>query len=296
MLPASYQAALLRLIIAWLRSVKSRDRQKPISQKCKCLISFSSTLRVRLIKFVVYWPFWQQFPFWNPKNRINARFDRLSKQSSTFSELFVGWQLSLPKTISSGPHSRRFAIKSPTSSRQWRKTPAFTSRSCTWTERWRKTISWCNFKRIFLGFLFVSRDWQPFKITFCYQLVTHIFSVRSQTKHTTSLGCAIAAARAEGIDLIDFSPQNRSYSVKVHHDTYLPTSTDEDRKGRNKKWKMAVERSYGWATSIKSNEMTSKLKYLPHKPSSRLLCKLWDSLRQHHSSIHLLIRIKRCQC
>lgn len=99
-------------------------------------------------------------------------------------------------------------------------------------------------------------------------------TVRSQTKHTTSLGCAIAAARAEGINLIDFSPQNRSYSVKVHHDTYLPTSTDEDRKARNKKWKMAVERSYGWATSLKSTAMTSKLKYSRRKPLSSFLCKL----------------------
>ncbi|CRK92968.1 CLUMA_CG006499, isoform A [Clunio marinus] len=82
--------------------------------------------------------------------------------------------------------------------------------------------------------------------------------IRSQTNDTTSFGCAIAAARAEGIDLIDFTPQNRVYNVKVHHDTYLPTLTDEDRKGRNKKWKMAVERSYGWATSIKSAEMTNE--------------------------------------
>lgn len=83
--------------------------------------------------------------------------------------------------------------------------------------------------------------------------------MRSQTKDTTSLGCAIAAAAAEGIDLFDFSPQNRRYSVKVHHDTYLPTTTVEDRRARNRKWKMAVERSYGWATSIKSTKMTSNL-------------------------------------
>ena len=90
-------------------------------------------------------------------------------------------------------------------------------------------------------------------------MTSNFVTVRSQTKDTTSLGCAIAAGRAKGIDLFDYTPQNRVYSVKVHHDTYLPTSTDEDRKARNKKWKMAVERSYGWKTTIKSTTMTSKL-------------------------------------
>lgn len=108
--------------------------------------------------------------------------------------------------------------------------------------------------------------------------------VRSQTKDTTSLGAAISAGRAEGIDLIDFSPQNRVYSVKVHHDTYLPTSTDEDRKARNKKWKMAVERSYGWATSPKKATMTSKSTVKTHHHTSSLvLCKLWQHFF-HHSS------------
>lgn len=105
--------------------------------------------------------------------------------------------------------------------------------------------------------------------------------VRSQTNDTTSLGAAIAAGRAEGIDLIDFSPQNRVYSVKVHHDTYLPTSTDEDRKARNKKWKMAVERSYGWAKSTKTTTMTSKSSdKTHHHTSSLILCKLWDNLHK----------------
>lgn len=98
-------------------------------------------------------------------------------------------------------------------------------------------------------------------------------SVRSQTNDTTSLGCAIAAGCAEGIDLVDLSPQNRVYSAKVYRDTYLPTSTDEDRKARNKKWKMAVERSYGWATAIKSSTMTSNYAEI-HQESSPTLCKL----------------------
>lgn len=135
------------------------------------------------------------------------------------------------------------------------------------------------------------------KIAFC--LLTWFwrkslqFLVRSTTNDTTSLGCAIAAGWAEGIDLTDFSPQNRVYSVKVHHDTYLPTSTDEDRKARNKKWKMAVERSYGWATSAKTSTMTSKSprKIHHHTSSSLVLCKLWNNLHQLASILSSLIII-----
>lgn len=108
-----------------------------------------------------------------------------------------------------------------------------------------------------------------FKMNFVYVLV------RSQTNDTTSLGAAIAAGRAEGIDLVDLSPQNRVYSVKVHHDTFLPTSTNEDRRARNKKWKMAVERSYGWAMPTATNTMSSKLPNdFHHQTSSRVFCKL----------------------
>lgn len=88
----------------------------------------------------------------------------------------------------------------------------------------------------------------------------------------------MAAARADGINLIDFTPQNLASSVKVYHDTYLPSITDEDRRARNKKWKMAIQRSYGWASKATNNQaMTSKFKQfiLPSQPSSSLLfCKL----------------------
>lgn len=82
--------------------------------------------------------------------------------------------------------------------------------------------------------------------------------LRSQSDDTTSLGAAIAAAHAEGIDLVDLRPENRFYSVKVHHDTYLPTITLDERRARNKKWKMAVERSYSWAVPVKSTIMTNE--------------------------------------
>ncbi|KAG5680113.1 hypothetical protein PVAND_009639 [Polypedilum vanderplanki] len=80
--------------------------------------------------------------------------------------------------------------------------------------------------------------------------------LRSLSEDTTSLGCAITAAYA--IDLVDLRPENRVYSVKIHHDTYLPTTTIEDRKARTNKWKKAVERSYGWSQPLKSTTMTNE--------------------------------------
>lgn len=184
------------------------------------------------------------------------------------------WQPSQLKTISSEPRWKRFATKSETSSRRWKKMLEFTSQSCMWTGKWRRTIFWCNCKLISAGFPFVSLFYQ-WNVS-CLNFLSHWILVRSQTNDTTSLGCAIAAGRAEGIDLVDLSPQNRVYSVKVHHDTYLPTSTDEDRKARVKKWKMAVERSYGWAiSSTTQTAMTSKLN---HKIKLLFwLRKLWNN-------------------
>ncbi|CAG4996247.1 unnamed protein product [Parnassius apollo] len=47
-----------------------------------------------------------------------------------------------------------------------------------------------------------------------------------------------------------------------HHatlaDTFLPTTTDDDRNVRYTKWKMAVQRSLGWATTKKSIAMTEE--------------------------------------
>lgn len=82
--------------------------------------------------------------------------------------------------------------------------------------------------------------------------------MRSQTKDTTSLGAAIAAGHAEGIDLIDLKPENRFDNIKIHHDTFLPSVTEADRRARIKKWKMAIERSYGWVSIKEDPTMTSK--------------------------------------
>ncbi|CAO1406656.1 unnamed protein product [Diamesa tonsa] len=88
--------------------------------------------------------------------------------------------------------------------------------------------------------------------------ISGITILRSRTNDTTSLGCAIAAARADGINLIDLRPENRINTVKIYHDTYLPSVTDENRHARINKWKMAVQRSYGWVTEKKKIPMTNE--------------------------------------
>ncbi|KAG7295233.1 hypothetical protein JYU34_022206 [Plutella xylostella] len=44
----------------------------------------------------------------------------------------------------------------------------------------------------------------------------------------------------------------------THSHTFLPTTTDDDRDARYTKWKMAVQRSLGWATTKKSITMTEE--------------------------------------
>lgn len=79
--------------------------------------------------------------------------------------------------------------------------------------------------------------------------------MRAQTDDTTALGVAMAAGLAEGIEACDLLPENREV---MQHDTFLPTTTDEERNQRYAKWKMAVERSLGWAVTKKSVIMTDE--------------------------------------
>lgn len=84
----------------------------------------------------------------------------------------------------------------------------------------------------------------------------------------------MAAGQAEGIELWDMQAENHE---SVPTDTYLPTTTDEgrliviikfisiksfkyisERDLRYNKWKMAVQRSLGWATTKKSIAMTDE--------------------------------------
>ncbi|GBP75324.1 Glycerol kinase 3 [Eumeta japonica] len=79
------------------------------------------------------------------------------------------------------------------------------------------------------------------------------FTVRARSWDMTALGVAVAAGNSVGV---------WSYEEWRHHatpnDVYLPTTTNDDRDARYTKWKMAVQRSLGWATAKKSNAMTGQ--------------------------------------
>lgn len=77
--------------------------------------------------------------------------------------------------------------------------------------------------------------------------------MRSTETDTTSRGAAVAAGLAEGVNLI-LKPEIN----KQLHNTFLPTTTIEERNARYSKWKMAVERSLGWFINKKSEQMTNE--------------------------------------
>ncbi|KAL0274388.1 UNVERIFIED_CONTAM: hypothetical protein PYX00_006831 [Menopon gallinae] len=83
--------------------------------------------------------------------------------------------------------------------------------------------------------------------------------VRSLLPESTAFGVAIAAAQAEGINLWHLNDKqlSNSFASRVS-DIFLPTTTEEDRNSRYKKWKMAVQRSLGWSTSKRSIPMTEE--------------------------------------
>ncbi|XP_039964894.1 glycerol kinase-like [Bactrocera tryoni] len=80
---------------------------------------------------------------------------------------------------------------------------------------------------------------------------------RSQVTDTTTFGAALCAAQAEGIDLFNFHPDELQYDV-VDYDTFLPTSTDDERHHRYGKWKRAVERSMDWVIKKPTRQITDE--------------------------------------
>lgn len=78
---------------------------------------------------------------------------------------------------------------------------------------------------------------------------------RAQSQDITALGVAMAAGQAKGIEVWNINAIDREIVAK---DTFLPTNTDDERDARYKKWKMAVQRSLGWAYSKRSPGMTDE--------------------------------------
>ncbi|XP_047037990.1 glycerol kinase-like isoform X4 [Helicoverpa zea] len=76
--------------------------------------------------------------------------------------------------------------------------------------------------------------------------------LRAQAWDMSTLGVAVVAGGAAGV----WSDAWRTHDTP--NDTFLPTTTDDDRDARYTKWKMAVQRSLGWATTKKSFTMTEE--------------------------------------
>ncbi|XP_072400887.1 glycerol kinase 3-like isoform X1 [Diabrotica undecimpunctata] len=79
--------------------------------------------------------------------------------------------------------------------------------------------------------------------------------IRAESEDITAIGAAMAAGAAEGIDIWDINSEERQL---VPINTFLPTSTESERDYRYSKWKMAVQRSLGWAVPKKSKIMTEE--------------------------------------
>ncbi|XP_065162340.1 glycerol kinase 3-like [Atheta coriaria] len=108
---------------------------------------------------------------------------------------------------------------------------------------------------------------------------------RSQSQDITALGVAMAAGQAKGIDVWDLDARNREV---VPSDTFLPTTTEDERNARYTKWKMAVHRSLGWATTKKSPDMTDeRFRLLSSVPAGLFLIGSFGMLvlaRQFHNN------------
>ncbi|CAG9761774.1 unnamed protein product [Ceutorhynchus assimilis] len=79
--------------------------------------------------------------------------------------------------------------------------------------------------------------------------------IRAHSQDITALGVAMAAGMAKGVEIWDMNSEEREL---VPIDTFLPTSTEDERDTRYTKWKMAVQRSLGWVSPRKSAIMTEE--------------------------------------
>uniref|UniRef100_A0A0K8T8D7 Probable glycerol kinase n=3 Tax=Lygus hesperus TaxID=30085 RepID=A0A0K8T8D7_LYGHE len=73
----------------------------------------------------------------------------------------------------------------------------------------------------------------------------------------TTLGCAMTAGWASGIDVWEKDFETGSLG-ETHGTTFSPRTDPEERNLRYTKWKMAVQRSLGWAATKRSVHMTGK--------------------------------------
>ncbi|XP_055386828.1 glycerol kinase isoform X2 [Condylostylus longicornis] len=80
---------------------------------------------------------------------------------------------------------------------------------------------------------------------------------RSQLGDTTTFGAAMCAAQADGINAVKLDLGKRHYENN-YYDTFLPTTTDDERDHRYTKWKKAIHRSLGWVKQKSRRAMTEE--------------------------------------
>ncbi|KAL1124213.1 hypothetical protein AAG570_001983, partial [Ranatra chinensis] len=81
----------------------------------------------------------------------------------------------------------------------------------------------------------------------------------STASDVTSLGVAMAAGWAKGIEV--WEKEHEETKQDQHGKVFIPNTNYEDRVLRHTKWKMAVKRSLGWASSKRKTNMTGKLPF-----------------------------------
>ncbi|XP_014227883.1 glycerol kinase isoform X1 [Trichogramma pretiosum] len=107
--------------------------------------------------------------------------------------------------------------------------------------------------------------------------ITGVPVYRSKSADMTALGAAKAAGNAAGIDLWTLDNEE---SESVSNDEFLPTTTIEERDKRYKRWRMAVQRSLGWASVKMSPQMTDdRYRILASIPASWFLLSTFMLLR-----------------
>uniref|UniRef100_A0A1B6DPI0 Probable glycerol kinase n=1 Tax=Clastoptera arizonana TaxID=38151 RepID=A0A1B6DPI0_9HEMI len=84
--------------------------------------------------------------------------------------------------------------------------------------------------------------------------------VKSLAQDISSLGAAMVAGQAKNINLWDLNKEENS--TENVGEMFLPNTSTEDRNLRYTKWKMAVQRSMGWASPQKSIVMTDERYHL----------------------------------
>ncbi|XP_008210664.1 glycerol kinase isoform X2 [Nasonia vitripennis] len=100
---------------------------------------------------------------------------------------------------------------------------------------------------------------------------------RSTVADITALGAAKAAGNAAGIGLWELEGAGVETVIT---DTFLPTTSPEERDARYKKWRMAVQRSLGWASEKMSPQMTDeRYRILASIPASWFLMTSFILLR-----------------